>query len=387
MLAMKGVSFKPGSVAKKSLAKANKQIALIDQLRNNYFNLPDANRDFRGSFSGIMTRRTYAKAAHLWCLKDMLPNGRITLVTEQEGPLVRVVPHVFRDKIENDVFEWLTVQFNKKATKPQKSAASKKYNNAFEAFRYQNQHPDIDPDTPIYLALQKFIEANMAPAVRTDRFGTALPYPIVNFQSKQFPMLWVESPVQLGGEIDKKVGFPIVRAKYRKNLKAQLFDQLPQDAELRAALSRRTLTATIQPAASFMESVRERVRFARRAGGTSGKNDPGFINGAVYNPRVLMAVLNIFRVNYNFFEERQYITSLNKHEETEKVFGKSRSIKTPDTDEKIEGEARSVLTPVKKTPAMRLGAQNTKKMPDPHRMFYKPWLYHGTPLWDKFEGR
>lgn len=373
--------------AQQTLKHARQRIDLIDRLRNGYFGLPEATRDFRGSFSGIMTRDTYTKAAHLWCLKEMLPKGRITLVSEQEAALVRVVPHIFRDRILLDEFEWLVIHFTKTAKKPERQAKASKFSKAFADFRYQKQSPGVDEKTPIYAALQKFIEVNQTPAYRVDRFGAYRPYPIENFRSKQFPKLWVHSPVQLAGEIDKVVGFPIVRRKYRAALKQQLFTQLPSDPELQAAISRRVLSATIQPAASFMEALRERIRLARRAGGTSAKNNPGFINGAVYNPRVLIAVLNIFRVYYNFFEPRQYVTPLNKHEETEKVSGKRRSIKVPGTDERIEIEARRRLTPIKTTPAMRLGLHKSRKMPEPHRVLYKPWLYYGTPLWEKFEGR
>lgn len=380
-------NFNAVPAAQQTLNKARQRINLINRLRNGYFSLPENERDFRGSFTGIMTRDTYTKAAHLWCLKEMLPQGRITLVSEQEAVLVRVVPHVFQDRVLKDNFQWLVIHFKKTAKKPERQAKAHQFSKAFEAFRYQKQHPDVDPQTPIYTALRRFIEVNQTAAFKSDRSGGSRPYPIENFRSKQFPKLWVKSPVQLAGEIDKVVGFPIVREKYRHMLKRQLFTQLPQDSELQAAIPRRVLTATIQPAASFMESVRERIRLARRAGGTSAKNEPGFINGAAYNPRVLMAVLNIFRIYYNFFEPRQYVTPLNKHQETEKVSGKRRSIKVPGTNEKIEVEARRRLTPVKTTPAMRLGLQKSQKMPDPHRVLYKPWLYHGTPLWEKFEGR
>ncbi|WP_298558160.1 hypothetical protein [uncultured Aliiroseovarius sp.] len=89
---------------------------LLDEIRNGYFCFQETNRDCRGSFNGIMVKRTYTKAAHLACLRDMLPTGKITLVGEQEGTMTRVVPHVFRDMINEDLFEWFVISFDKNAT-------------------------------------------------------------------------------------------------------------------------------------------------------------------------------------------------------------------------------------------------------------------------------
>ncbi len=82
----------PADVAAKA-AKAQEiedMIALIRTIHRDYFNLPESRRDRRAPFSGIMTRDIYTKAAHLELVRQMLPPGRITLVTEQEGALPRV---------------------------------------------------------------------------------------------------------------------------------------------------------------------------------------------------------------------------------------------------------------------------------------------------------
>lgn len=57
----------------------------MEMLGGRYFNFGAAERAGRNAFTGIMTRRTYTKAAHLACLKEMLPDGRITLVGDREA--------------------------------------------------------------------------------------------------------------------------------------------------------------------------------------------------------------------------------------------------------------------------------------------------------------
>jgi hypothetical protein len=55
---------------------------------------------------------------------------------------------------------------------------------------------------------------------------------------------------------------------------------------------------------------------------------------------VLIAVLNIFRVYYNWLEARQYIAK-----------------RVPGTDQLIQLAERTVRRPVHRTPALRLGVQ------------------------------
>lgn len=64
------------------------------------------------------------------------------------------------------------------------------------------------------------------------------------------------------------------------------------------------------------------------------------------------------------------------------------SVKVPGSFEVVKVPKRRSTTPVMRTPAMRLGAASEKdKAPDPRRVLYRPWLFHGTPLWRKFETR
>ncbi len=62
-----------------------------------------------------MARDTYTKAASIACLKWMIPSGKLTLVGEREGQMVRVVPHIFREEILADRFEWAIIGVKKDA--------------------------------------------------------------------------------------------------------------------------------------------------------------------------------------------------------------------------------------------------------------------------------
>ncbi len=51
--------------------------------------------------------------------------------------------------------------------------------------------------------------------------------------------------------------------------------------------------ATIQPTSTLMNAIRERNGIIQRAGGRSFRVGTTYINGAAYNPRVLIALMNI----------------------------------------------------------------------------------------------
>lgn len=360
----------------------------LELLGERYFNFGASERESRNAFTGIMTRDSYTKAAHLACLKAMLPDGRITLVGEQEAAMARVVPHIFREEITADRFEWHVIHFDKTATKPEILRRTGKFDAAFRAFR--NANPHMTPPE----ALQVWVQARLTPAVRTTRSGRPRPFPISNFASRAWPALWLHGPIQAAGETDKVVGFPILSARYRGDYRALNYQTPIQNPDLQAAIARRVINATVQPAATFMNALRERVSFAQRAGGRASRTGgDSFVNGACYNPRVLIALLNIYRVHYNFFEARQYVSPINKHDETEYVSDGTTTIAVPGSRVRIKVPKRRRLAPVKRTPAMRAGihhvpaAESQPKLPDLSRLLYLPWLFYGTPLWAKLQGR
>lgn len=121
-----------------------------------------------------------------------------------------------------------------------------------------------------------------------------------------FPSIWVQSPTQASGELDKVVGFPILPRYLRQPLKALPIDQTELDPALREELAPWVYKATLQPVSTFMNSLRERLSAADRAGSGGARVGGSYIQGAIFNPRTLISLLNIFRVHYNFFEPRTY---------------------------------------------------------------------------------
>ena len=142
-----------------------------------------------------------------------------------------------------------------------------------------------------------------------------------------------------------------------------------------------------------MNALRERVSFARCSGGRSARTGPSYVDGACFDPRVLIAVLNIYRVHHNLFVRRQYVWPINKHAGTSAVVQGTTSLAIPGTDERIEVPKRRRRAPVRRTPAMRAGihcvaeGEENPAMPNLSRVPYQPWLLHGTPLWAKLKVR
>jgi hypothetical protein len=248
--------------------------------------------------------------------------------------------------------------------------------------------------------------------------------------------LWVNSPIQTANEIDKTVGFPILSPRYRNAYRRLGIDDEIDDAELGAAITRRVIHATIQPTSTFMNAIRERVSIIQRAGGRSSRVGAKYINGAAYNPRVLIALMNIWRVHYNFFDWRPYRQPL--EEEASSPDGAAsgageenadaaengeqlRRLAVPGTDKAIFVPKRRTNRVIRTTPAMRMGVHQLSKpkdseqeagstkeaeapggarqkkqdrrrddrphLPDLARILYQPWLFHGTPMWAKLQGR
>lgn len=387
-----GVGTALPSEIEERLIEADEKRFKLDLIRKGYFGFHEAERDYRGSFNGSVVKPTYTKAAHLACVRDMLPKGKITLVGEQEAHMVRVVPHLFRDMIREDLFEWFVISFDKNVSTPKSKARTARFNEdlaRFSAAERARRGTEIS-DREL---LEEFCALGMKTDYLVERNGRWKERFTTNFRSKQFPQVWIRSPAQHFGETDKSVGFPVLRKQYRDPLKKLAFDQEVQDPELRAALARRALRATLQPVSAFMASMRARTSPSERAAAGGARSGPAYINGAVFNPAVLMAFLNIYRVYYNWFDARQYKGPGAKAGSDQQVADGMSAIRVPGRKETVEVPKRVTTTPVMLTPAMRLGADpaprngRQRKEPDVRRVLYRPWLYHGTPLWRKFEDR
>jgi hypothetical protein len=282
--------------------------------------------------------------------------------------------------------------FDKEVKKPTMMARVADYKKDFDAFiKAPAAAGMIDPTTMSTAAQRRAYIADRMRTLYRVR-GSKAPYQSSNYQQGFMPQIWIRSPIQSAGETEKVVGFPLLRSSLRGELERLAFDQEILDPALRARVAWRVWTATLQPVSTFFNSLRERVSLATRAGGRSARTGPAFINGASFNPRVLIAFLNIFRVHYNWFEARQYVAPWTESVELEEVAPRLATTRVPGSDKKIVVEKRRAKKPIHRTPAMRHGIQEEERdrkgkliMPSLHRILYRPWLYAGTPIWDKLE--
>lgn len=226
----------------------------------------------------------------------------------------------------------------------------------------------------------------MTPAISSTRGGKCGPAHGATFESRAFPQLWIKSPAEIAGETQKIVGFPILSHRYRSRLRPLPFDANPTEPDLRAALARRVLRATLQPTSTFFNALRTRLAFAGRADGRSTRSGPSFVSGAAYNLRVLIAVLNIYRIYYNWFDPRSYVSELDENDATQAVPPGTVAKCFPGSSDRITIPKQRKRVSIKRTPAMRLGLQGRTrsatpgKAPDLHRVPYKRWLPYGTPI-------
>ncbi len=370
--------------------RTNDMITRIREISEGWFGFTIDDTDDRGSFKGMTTRDTYTKGAHFILLKEMLPEGSIVLTTEQEATLPPLLPHIFGKEIRENRFAWLAISFNKKATKPEKLRKMNSYRQDRKQFYNDGMFSGrFDYETDPQTITEAFIADGLKAAVR----GTASHFQISNYQSGTFPSLWVRSPTEASGEIGKVVGFPIVPSPLRQTLKRLSFNQATLSPDLRQEIAPWIYKATLQPVSTFMNSLRERISVADRAGSGGARIGGSYIQGAIFNPKTLVSLLNIYRVHYNFFEARRYTCP---YEEIDDLIDPpklmSRSLRIPGTDEVVELPPRARRVPAKLTPAMRHGMDaytkrkdGSRDPPDIYRVLYRPWLYMGTKFGARFE--
>src|SRR5690606_33184550 len=143
----------------------------------------------------------------------------------------------------------------------------------------------FDPDTDVETVTKAFIAERMTVAVRGGQ--TPAPFATSNYQVPAFPKIWLRAPTQASGELDKVVGFPVVPRALRRQLKELPFDAKDLDDDLREDLSDLIYKATLQPASTFMNSLRERLSAAARAGTGGARVGGSYIQGAIFNPKTL----------------------------------------------------------------------------------------------------
>lgn len=370
-------------------AELDQQSTILETLAWDWFGFPDLDAPYRPSFSGATVRQVYTKAAHFAALRDMLPTTNIVVMTEQEGVITRTLPHVFRKEIDDDRLTWLVVSFDKTATKPQIETRTKMFARSLTAHRAAMERwrgREVAYDE----ACLDYIDIHMSTVTRGTP-STPEPWPLTFFQRSAYPQVWVRSPIQSSGETNKIVGMPIVRRDMRQRLKRLRFDDQIIDPDLRQFVGEEIWRATLQPASTFMNSLRERLSPAARAGSGGARSGGAYIQGALFNPRVLIALINIFRIHYNFFEMRPYVAPWSAEQELGHASQTRINARVPGTGEVVEIMKRRSRTPRRLTPAMRHGVHpldaKDAQAPDLAKVLYRPWLFAGTPLWTKFEER
>jgi hypothetical protein len=107
---------------------------------------------------------------------------------------------------------------------------------------------------------------------RRRRTTSARPSLPAFLQRSAYPQVWVHSPIQSSGETNKFVGTPIVRGDMRQHLKRLRFDAQITDPALRRFVGEEVWRATLQPASTFMNSLRERLSPAARAASGGARN-------------------------------------------------------------------------------------------------------------------
>mgnify|MGYP000541203066 CR=1 FL=1 len=367
-------------------AQLEAEMDLIKTIYYGWFDLKKVEREHRASFSGVTVQQVYTKAAHFAALKGTLPKGEICLITEQEGTLVRTIPHIFRSEIDADSFTWLIVGFDKEAKKPQIEDRTRTYRKALRAHRDAMIAAGRTEPTEEEVGLD-YVRAKMSTIYRETPHGQR-PWPGSSFQSSAYPHVWIKSPVQAAGETEKTVGFPILKRSARQALKQYDFKEEVQGPWLRSLIADEVWRATLQAVSTFMNSLRERLSPAARSGVGGARSGGSYVQGAMFNPRVLIAILNIFRIQYNFFEARTYVAPWNGEKELRPTVSSMAEVRVPGRDQHVTVYKRRSHKPRRLTPAMRHGiwpaAEGDAETPNLMKVLYYPWLYARTPLWKKF---
>ena len=105
-----------------------------------------------------------------------------------------------------------------------------------------------------------------------------------------------------------------------------------------------------------------------RAGLGGARVGGSYIPGAVFNSSTLIALVNIYRVAYNYFELRPYTSTYEPESllegEEEPPPMPTRTLRYSGSDETVEVPAKARQIIQKKTPAMRHGTDAFRRRKD-----------------------
>jgi hypothetical protein len=136
-----------------------------------------------------------------------------------------------------------------------------------------------------FAALRQMLPATDI-VIMTEQEGT-ISRTLTFLQRSAYPQVWVHSPIQSSGETNKIVGMPIVRRDMRQHLKRLRFDAQITDPALRRFVGEEVWRATLQPASTFMNSLRERLSPAARAASGGARSGGAYIQGVACPHRVV----------------------------------------------------------------------------------------------------
>lgn len=215
---------------------------------------------------GMQVLESYTLAAHFVYLKELLANTKtLTLYNDSEGSIANTIKNIFKNRIEDNSLESFIVSIdkNKKGkSRAMKEELSEIASKDFKKFKINN------PTLSDFQAKSEFFKYNWNNSITTKK-GT-----------------WHAHPTPSAEEPDKVINWITERAG--KNID-----------EITPLMVMATLNATDR----FFQSLRRRITFFERSitSASGVKSAASKWSGyAAYNPAVLVKLLEIFRVYYNF---------------------------------------------------------------------------------------
>jgi len=215
---------------------------------------------------GMQIMESYTMAAHFVYLKELLVNtNTLTLYNDKEGSIANLIKNIFRERILEDSLEAFIVGIDKgKKTnsRGKKEMLSEKASADFKSFRVSN------PILSDFEAKAEFFKDNWSNAIVADN------------------KKWHAHPTPSAEEPDKVIHW--ITERGGKDVD-----------EITPLMVMATLNATDR----FFLSLRRRITFFERSISSAsaiksvGSKWSGY---AAYNPAVLVKLLEIFRVYYNF---------------------------------------------------------------------------------------
>ncbi|MCR9222055.1 MAG: hypothetical protein NXI21_17665 [Alphaproteobacteria bacterium] len=367
---------------------ANRKYARVRRIYREYYNIKRSERDYRSPFQGAIISSVYSLAAHFAALREELGPGDYTLYTDANGTLVRFLPLIFRREIELDKFRWIVTHLpEKNLSKGERGQRVNQYRKRFrDWFRSKGLTGRMLDHRKAFIADAMVEEKSISTSFGGPGYASAR---------------WFSSPVSTFYEPAKIVGIAMGPKWFRDYAKREgdVLDILPasspsahermEERRLRAFVSGALDTATLQPVDTFFNSIRARLSPTDRSSHGGGSMSGTYIQGNLFNPRVLVALLNIYRVHYNFLELRQFETdTIEKAEAMESAPMRRRMARVPWSDERVEAFSPQRAKIVKLTPAMRHGIHQVRpgeepKAPDIIHVLSQPWEVYGTRLYEK----